>query len=119
MGRYQGTVTGQYVPYIMPQENGNKTEVRWAALSNAEGVGLRVRGEPLMQVSVSHYSTDALYRAMHTHELIPDPEVYFHLDLMQSGLGGASCGPGTLDKYLVQPATYHISLLFQPFDALP
>ncbi len=31
VGLYQGTVDEQYVPYIMPQENGNKTDVRWAA----------------------------------------------------------------------------------------
>ena len=118
VGRYQGTVADQYVPYIMPQENGNKTDVRWAALSNADGIGLLVRGEPLMQVSVSHFSTDTLYHAMHTHELVPDPHVHFHLDLMQSGLGGASCGPRTLDKYLVWPGEYHATLLFQPFDSL-
>ena len=33
-GRFQSTVTEQYVPYILPQENGNKTGVRWLTLSN-------------------------------------------------------------------------------------
>ena len=37
VGRYAGTVDEQYVPYVMPQENGNKTDVRWAALSSDGG----------------------------------------------------------------------------------
>ena len=40
VGRYTGSVADQYVPYIMPQENGNKTDVRWAALTNQSGAGL-------------------------------------------------------------------------------
>ena len=31
------------------------------------------------------------------------PEITLHLDLVQSGLGGESCGPGTLPQYLVPP----------------
>ncbi|MCP4756992.1 MAG: DUF4981 domain-containing protein, partial [Proteobacteria bacterium] len=32
VGRYSSTVDEQYVPYILPQENGNKTETRWLVL---------------------------------------------------------------------------------------
>ncbi len=71
VGLYGGTVDEQYVPYIMPQENGNKTDVRWAALSNAQGLGLLAIAEPHMEASVSHYSIDMLYRARHTNELAP------------------------------------------------
>jgi hypothetical protein len=110
-------VDEQYVPYIMPQENGNKTDVRWAALSNADGHGLLVSGEPLLEVSASHYTAADLYRALHTPDLVRRPEVYLNLDLMQSGLGGNSCGPRTLDKYLVWPGEHRFSLLFRPFGA--
>ena len=44
VGRYQSTVSEQYVPYIMPQEHGAKCDVRWLALTNATGSGLRVDG---------------------------------------------------------------------------
>jgi beta-galactosidase/beta-glucuronidase len=116
LGLYHGTVDEQYVPYIMPQENGNKTDVRWAALSNAQGIGLLAIAEPLMETSVSHYAVDRLYRAMHTNELERSSEVFFNLDLRQCGLGGASCGPGTLDKYLVWPFEQRFSVLLRPFD---
>ena len=39
---YTSSVKGQYVPYIRPQENGYKTDVRWVALSNHENNGLLV-----------------------------------------------------------------------------
>ncbi len=115
VGLYQGTVDEQYVPYIMPQENGNKTDVRWAALSSASGVGLLATGEPLLEVSVSHYTADDLYQAMHTNELTRRDEVTFNLDWMQCGLGGNSCGPRTLDKYLVPPVETRFAILFRPF----
>jgi beta-galactosidase len=116
VGLYSGTVDEQYVPYIMPQENGNKTDVRWAALKNGAGTGLLVSGEPLLEVSVSHYTADDLYQAMHTNELVRRDEVCFNLDLVQCGLGGNSCGPRTLDKYLVTPEETAFTLLLRPFS---
>ncbi len=115
VGLYQSTVTGQYEPYIMPQEHGNKTDVRWAALANAAGTGLLVSANKLIEASASHYTAADLYQAMHTNELTARPEVILNLDIAQSGLGGASCGPGTLDKYLIQPGTYNLRLLLRPF----
>lgn len=37
VGLYQGTVDEQYTPYGMPQENGNKTDVRWATFTGKSG----------------------------------------------------------------------------------
>ncbi|SHI79914.1 beta-galactosidase [Arenibacter nanhaiticus] len=39
---YTSNVADQYVPYIRPQENGYKTEVRWAAFENTDRTGLMV-----------------------------------------------------------------------------
>lgn len=116
VGLYRGTVDEQYVPYIMPQENGNKTDVRWAALSNGK-TGLLAVGEPLLEVSVSHYSIENLYKAYHTNELNRQAETFFYLDLVQCGLGGNSCGPRTLDKYMVPPGAFHFAILLRPFRA--
>ena len=46
IGIYKGTVDEQYVPYVFPQEHGNKTDVRWASLTDSEGVGLAVFSYP-------------------------------------------------------------------------
>jgi beta-galactosidase len=125
IGRYEGTVSEQYVPYILPQENGNKTEIRWVALENEDGVGLLIStlkavtpalGETAwMESGVSHYTVDDLTAAFHTNELEPRPETFVYLDAMQRGLGGASCGPDTLEKYLVVPGKYRLVFRLRPY----
>jgi beta-galactosidase len=60
VGLYGGTVDEQYVPYIVPQENGNKTDVRWLALANEQGVGLLAAGSEPLEFSAAHYTADDL-----------------------------------------------------------
>ena len=110
VGVYSGTVDEQYVPYVVPEENGNKTDVRWLALTDDAGVGLFVAGQPVLEASALHYTAQDLTKARHTHELTRRPEITLNLDLVQTGLGGESCGPGTLEKYLVQPEEARFSL---------
>lgn len=115
VGLHRSTVSAQYVPYIMPQEHGNKTDVRWAALSDERRIGLLVACDDLMQASASHFTSNDLYKALHTCELEPRAEVILNLDAAQCGLGGASCGPMTLEKYLVMPGEYHLRLQLRSF----
>jgi beta-galactosidase/beta-glucuronidase len=122
VGVYSGTVDDQYVPYIVPQENGNKTDVRWVALTDGEGVGLLVVGMPRLEVSAHHFTVQDLTHARHTYELKRRDCVVLNLDSIQSGLGGASCGPGTLPEYLVEPRPVQFRLRLRPFsikDASP
>jgi beta-galactosidase len=114
VGLYSGSVDDQYVPYIVPQENGNKTDVRWAALTNDAGVGLLAVGTSLMETGVSHFTADDLYAAYHTNELTRQDETYWTLDVMQCGLGGNSCGPMTLPQYLIEPGQFQFSVLLRP-----
>jgi beta-galactosidase/beta-glucuronidase len=115
IGVYSGTVDEQYHPYIMPQETGNKTDVRWAALTDPAGAGLLAVAMPLMEVSALHFTAEDLTRARHTYELKRRDEITLNLDYKQSGLGGASCGPGTLPQYLVRPEETRFSVRLRPF----
>ena len=117
VGVYQGTVQDQYVPYIMPQENGNKTDVRWAAVTNARGLGLLAVGMPLLEVSAHHYTTDDLTRAQHTFDLLRRDETILNLDHRQCGLGSASCGPGPLPQYLIEPKETLFAVRLRAFSA--
>ena len=116
-GIYSGTVAAQFQSYIRPQENGSKSDVRWAALTNSRGVGLLMAAEPLLHVSVHHYTAQDLTNAQHTYDLVPRPEVVLHLDYAQSGLGSQSCGPGPLPQYLVQPSDVTFAVRLTPFSA--
>ncbi len=106
VGRYRSTVSGEYVPYILPQEHGNKCDVRWLALTNEGGHGVRVDGQPLLEFSASHLAAEDLYQARHTVDLTPRREVILNLDAGQRGLGTASCGPDTLPQYRLLAERY-------------
>ena len=114
VGLYRGTVTEQYVPYIVPQEHGHKTDVRHAQLTDAAGAGLRVEGDPTFEFSASHFTDDDLFRARHTPDLTPRPEVFLNLDHAQRGLGTASCGPDTLERYRLRDARYRFAFILRP-----
>jgi beta-galactosidase len=114
VGLYRGSVDEQYVPYIMPQENGNKTDVRWACVQNDKGVGLLAAGSILLETGVSHFTANDLYHAYHTNELTRRENTYWTLDLQQCGLGGNSCGPMTLPQYLIEPGRFQFSIVFRP-----
>jgi len=116
VGVYSGSVDDQYVPYIMPQENGNKTDVRWVSLTNRKGVGLLAAGMPLMETSVHRYTTEDLTKAKHTFELNKREDIILNLDYKQSGLGGGSCGPDTLPKYLIKPQPVRFKVRLRPFS---
>jgi len=115
VGLYAGSVDEQFVPYILPQENGNKTDVRWLSLENEHGVGILFAADGVMECSVSHYSALDLYKATHTNELKARQEIFVHLDVRQRGLGGASCGPDTLDRYRIQPGSWKWSYWIRGF----
>ncbi|GAB4573858.1 MAG: beta-galactosidase LacZ [Anaerolineae bacterium] len=117
VGLYAGTVDEQYVPYILPQENGNKTDVRWLALRREDGAGLLVSADPLMEASAHHFTAHDLYAAFHTNELPRREEITLNVDRMQCGLGGASCGPGTLPEYLIMPGEYTFAVRLRPVTA--
>jgi beta-galactosidase len=117
VGLYTGSVDEQYEPYIVPQENGNKTDVRWVSLTDQAGTGLLAVGSTLLNVSAHHYSTANLTEARHTYELVRRDEVTLNLDLGQTGLGSASCGPGTRPEYLLSPEPVRYSVRLRPFSA--
>jgi beta-galactosidase len=98
VGLYATTVSDLYVPYVMPQENGYRTDVRWLELGN-DSATLRFSGEPLFGFSASHYGAADLYAAKHTVDLIPRVETVLCLDLAQRGVGTGSCGPDTFPAY--------------------
>ncbi len=107
---YRSTVTDQYVPYVLPQEHGNKTDVRWMALHNGAKQSVRfVAQDGLLNASASHFTAADLYAAKHTIDLTPRPDVHVNLDYAQRGLGTASCGPDALPQYRIPAGKYRLN----------
>jgi beta-galactosidase len=101
VGLWSGTVAEQWTSYIRPQENGNKTDVRWAALTDRHGVGLLVSGEPLLEVNASHFTPEDLSNGVrHDYQLTPRDAVVLRVNHRQMGVGGDnSWGAHTHDEY--------------------
>lgn len=113
LGLYHGTVDEQSTFYGRPQENGNKSDVCWAACLNEQGEGLLISGENL-NVSVHRYTSADIEHARHIHELKYREEIIFSVDFVHAGLGNASCGPGVLPQYTIPPREAAYSLRLRP-----
>ena len=105
VGRWRSSVDELFVPYVRPQEAGGRADVRWLELRDAAGAGLRLTMGAPMQVSATHFRAADLELTTHADALVPRPEVIVHLDAAHRGLGTASCGPDTLERYLVGPGS--------------
>jgi beta-galactosidase len=115
IGVFNGTVEEQYVPYLVPQDYGNKSDVRWVSLANAEGVGLFAAGERLLEVSAQHFSTDNLSRAWYRPQLTPQQGITLNLDHRVSGVGGTAVS--VLPAYRVFPQPYAYAVRLRPYRA--
>jgi beta-galactosidase len=104
--KWVSTVAEQYVPYVRPQENGGHAGVRWFALTDNSGRGVRIDLDKPRQVSATPFRATQLADATHDVELVPTGNTIVHIDAAQRGVGTASCGPDTLPQYLVSGGTY-------------
>ena len=111
VGLYKKTVDTLFEPYIVPQENGNRSETRWVEISDGNR-GIKVTGVRLFEFSAHRYNIKDLEEAEHLYQLKEKPYVNLYLDQMQAGLGSAGCGPDTLFKYRVksQPHTWSFTI---------
>lgn len=115
-GVWSSNVDGLFSPYVVPQENGNRHEVRWASLTNISGVGLLTVGEPSFDFSAHFYSTENIENARHTYDLVKEDSITFNVDHKQQGLGSASCGPGVLEQYRLKNEDFLFSICFRAFS---
>jgi beta-galactosidase len=113
VGRYAATVDEMQTPYVYPQENGNRTSVRWLTLLDDNGNGLRIQGGPLIDVSLHRYTTEAIAAARHPADLKSGDTIWINLDYRLNGLGSASCGPGVLPQYRLYARAAVFSMRFE------
>ena len=133
VGLYSGAVADQYFAYIRPQENGNKTDVRWMSIANKDGLGLQFIGLPLLSVSAHHQimedfespdRTDGGAKAglkmlrRHINDVQPRDLTSINIDYKQQGVGGDdSWGALTHDEYRLKEKVYNYSFRISPLRA--
>ena len=101
IGLYDTTVERMFHYYATPQSTANRTDVRWAKLTDQAGEGVFMESNRPFQFSIIPFSDVLLEKAHHINELERDGMITIHLDAEQAGVGTATCGPGVLPQYLV------------------
>ena len=129
VGLYESTVPDQYTPYIRPQENGYKTDVRWLTLTDDNGTGILVSGDPLICFAalnnihddfespgkLSQYRKDAITANTHTIDVKPRDLINLNVDLGQMGVGGDnSWGARIHPQYRLLDLKYEYSFRIRP-----
>ncbi|MER5514106.1 glycoside hydrolase family 2 TIM barrel-domain containing protein [Streptomyces sp. NPDC002763] len=107
ISRWESTVDDLQTPYLRPQENGARADVRWAEIG-----GLRIEGDPEFWFTARRWTTEQLDAATHRTDLTPGPTVWVNLDHGQHGIGSQSCGPGVLPPYQLHAGPAEFSFVF-------
>ncbi|KGO94617.1 glycoside hydrolase family 2 TIM barrel-domain containing protein [Flavobacterium subsaxonicum] len=119
VGLYQSNVKEQYFAYERPQENGYKTDVRWAKLSNGKGAAITVSSDKMLGTSALPYSREDFDDGeqkdqRHAKDLKIQPYTEWHFDMKQMGIGGDnSWGAKPHDEYQIYPGLYDFSFVMQ------
>ena len=114
IGLYDTTVERMFHYYATPQSTANRTDVRWAKLTDQAGEGVFMESNRPFQFSIIPFSDVLLEKAHHINELERDGMITIHLDAEQAGVGTATCGPGVLPQYLVPVKKQSFEFMLYP-----
>lgn len=87
LGIYRNKVEDNMAAYLVPQECGNKTNVRYAKVTDMKGRGILFTGED-MNFSALPYTPHEIENAKHHYEL---PQIHYtvvRVSMQQMGVGG-------------------------------
>lgn len=87
LGVYQNMVADNMADYLVPQECGNKTRVRWAKVTDRQGRGMLFSGDEL-SFSALPYTPHEIENARHPYELPPVHYTVVRVASGQLGVGG-------------------------------
>ena len=124
LGIYDQTVTEQFYPYIRPQENGTKSDIRWWRIVDASGRGLEVTAEEPFSASTLHYRIATLddgpvKHQRHSGDLDEDPVTNLLIDKAQQGLACVnSWGAIPLPEYMLPYGDYDFRFVLTPVKVI-
>jgi beta-galactosidase len=127
---YTGLVADQGWAYIRPQENGNKTDVRWMSITNSAGLGFKFLADDLLEVSAHHNIMEDFESPVrtdgrqvdgkpvvnrHTVDVKPRDLTSVNIDYKQMGIGGDnSWGAWTHEEYRLTEKSYKYGFTIKP-----
>jgi beta-galactosidase len=121
VGIYNQNIFDFMENYVVPQENGNRTDVRWMYLHNQRSRdGLLVVADSLLSMSAWPYTEENIQNARHTNKLKDAGFITLNIDLIQMGVGGNdswSDVAAPLEQYQIKAKNYQYSFYLVPFNS--
>ena len=112
IGLYQKSVDEFYVPYVVPQDYGNRSAVRWFSVTDEEGDGIGVLARKELNFSVTPYGN--LSRASYPFQLKRQNSVVLNVDHQVTGVGGTPVQVAS--RHRVYPTGYRYEIRMRPVD---
>jgi beta-galactosidase len=110
---YNTTVKDEYVPYLIPQDHGLKTDTRWVKFSDEQGNGLKFSGDELFNYNAHMFDTDNLTRALYPFQLMQFDGITFNFDYATTGVGCTSFW--VYNQYRAKTKVYKAKVRIEPF----
>ncbi len=118
LGVYNSKAEDFYVPYIRPQENGYRTDVRWLEVTNNKNKGLRFSSAQNLNFNINHFNNEDFEFSeinKHTIDLVPQNHINLNIDYKQMGVGGdTSWGQLPYHQYLITPEPMKYTFFIEP-----
>jgi len=113
VGYYESTLNDFVTPYVRPQENAARSDIRHIRFSNKKwSVQFSAAGGSLFTASAWPWEQKTLAITTHNHKLAKGEYVVLNIDYALMGVGGDnSWGLPVLEKYQVKPGKYHFSFV--------
>ncbi|MFA8342758.1 MAG: glycoside hydrolase family 2 TIM barrel-domain containing protein [Rhodothermaceae bacterium] len=119
VGVYSRNVKDMFFRYVRPQETGNRDEVRWFKITNNDGKGIIVMGDPVINFSTWPFDPAELdfwpKKQKHGREMKLENYVAVNIDYKQMGIGGDNAwGARPHKQYTLFPGKYNYSFVIKP-----
>ncbi|MDH6311379.1 beta-galactosidase [Parabacteroides sp. PFB2-10] len=102
LGLYRLPLDSFITHYIVPQDNANRSDVRWFSLGNDSGKKIKIIGLQPLCFRAWPYGEDDVEKAEHPHELPHRDFINLNIDLTIHGVGGDDgWGARTMEKYTI------------------
>ncbi len=117
VGIYTKKIEDMFTNYVFPQENGNRSDVKFMACTADSGVGLLFSSEETFHFSIHEYTLENLEKAKHTFDLEKSGFSNLYIDHRHHGLGSNSCGPVPLKGHSLAPEEFDFTIRIRPFSS--
>ncbi|AIQ18237.1 beta-galactosidase [Paenibacillus sp. FSL H7-0357] len=113
LGRFSGKVSEQFTPYLKPQECGNKTDVRYASVTEgSDGSGIHIENTTSLEINVLPWKPEELEASDHIYKLPASDKTVLRVNYKQMGVGGDDSWGAPTHEQFTLPANRPYSFRF-------